>query len=88
MLFLYLFTYSMKSCAGVEIWLHEFLISALDRSDLSFSLPAALPPGKGPTVLTVKETACASEPILTLWRTEMSFYPPGNRIRIPPPYIT
>jgi hypothetical protein len=33
----------MKAYGGMEVWVHSFLISAMDGGDLSASCPAALP---------------------------------------------
>jgi hypothetical protein len=60
---------------------------ALDRSYLSLSVVAALPLGKG-SQCRLHRRRSAPQSLSGLWRTQMLFYLPGNRIRIPPPYIT
>lgn len=64
----------------------RFRSSALDRGYLSLSLLAALPLGKGSQYRLQRRSAPQSRS--GLWRTQMLFYLSGNRIRIPPPYVT
>jgi hypothetical protein len=58
---------------------YSFTTSAVDRGELSASLPGrALPPGKGPPVPIVQEAGWAPEPVWTQRLEEKSSAPAGD----------
>jgi hypothetical protein len=73
----------MKMCGGVEVMLHAFLTSALDRSEISPSCSGCVVPGKSLPVRTGQEAGWAPEPVWTVVANIKS--PTGNRTPVVQP---
>lgn len=71
---------AMTACTeGAKLQLRSFLTSEIDGGELLDPNPGRLPPAANE-----EEDEWASEPISTLWRTEKSTAPAGNRTPVRP----
>jgi hypothetical protein len=79
----------MKTYGGMEVYLHTFVISALDGGvGGQLRAPVALSPGKKPPITIKQEAEWAPAPVWTRWRRENgNLFPSaaGNRTQVVQP---
>jgi hypothetical protein len=68
----------MKTSGSVDIELHVFLTSALERSESSINDPATLALGKETLAPIGQEDGWSLEPVSTMWTNEKSLVPAMN----------
>jgi hypothetical protein len=60
----------MTAYGSVDVQIHIFLTSALVEVNGQLHAPAALPPGKDPTISIASEAGWPPQPIWALWRSK------------------